>query len=119
MKYMLIYQKASKVRMGIMFRNFYGLKQSGRTWNKTCHTYLTTQNFMQSPVDPCMYVQNVHNQISIILLWIDNIIIASKTKAHLMQIKTRPNSRFKMTDLGKLSWVLRIYNLNMKIVLLK
>ena len=30
-----------------------------------------THNFMQSPVDPCMYIQNVNNQISIILLWIE------------------------------------------------
>ena len=107
----LDYEICLKVRMGIMFGNLkilYGLKQSGRTWNKTFHTYLTTQNFMQSLVDPCMYVQNVHNQISIILLWIDDILIASKTEAHLMQIKTRLNSRLKMTDLGKLSWFLRI-----------
>ena len=33
-------------------KSLYGLKQSGRTWNKTFHTYLTGQNFMQSPVDP-------------------------------------------------------------------
>ena len=49
----------------------YRLKQSDRTWNKTFHTYLTTQNFVLSPADPCMYVQNIHNQISIILLWVD------------------------------------------------
>ena len=73
---------------------------------------------MQSPGDPCMHVQNVHNQISIILLQVDNILIASKTEAHLMQIKTRLNSRFKMSDLGKLSWFLED-NLNVKIVLLK
>ena len=52
-----------------------------------------------------MYVQNVYDQISIILLWVD-ILIASKTEAHLMQTKTRLNSRFKMTDLGQLSWFL-------------
>ena len=55
-----------------------------------------------------MYVQNVHNQITIILLWVDDILIASKTEAHLTQIKTRLNSRFKMTDLRKLSWLLGI-----------
>ena len=97
--------------MGIVFGNlkksFYGLKQSGRTWNKTFHTYLTTQNFVQSPMDHCMYVQNVQ-KIPIILLWVDDILIASKTEAHLIQIKTRLNSRFKMTDLGKLSWFLGI-----------
>ena len=55
-----------------------------------------------------MYFQNVCNQISIILLWVDNILIVLKTEAHLMQIKTRLNSTFKMTDLGQLSWFLGI-----------
>ena len=106
---MLSCQKALKVRMGIMFGNFfksfYGLKQSSQTWKKTFHTYLTTQNLVKSPVDLCMYVQNIHNQISITLLWVDDILIASKTEAYLIQIKTKLNSRFKMTDLGKLSCI--------------
>ena len=89
-------------------KSLYRLKQSGQTLTKTFHTYLTAQNFIQSPMDSCMYVQNVHNQISIILLWVDNISIASKTEAHFMQIKTRLNSRFKMTDLEKVSWFLEI-----------
>ena len=62
---------------------------------------------MQSPVDPCMYVQNV-NQLSIILLWVDNILTASKTEADLMKIKTILNSRLKLIDLGQLSWFLEI-----------
>ena len=89
-------------------KSLYGLKQSGQTWNKTFHTYLTTQNFVQLPVDPYMYIHNVNNQISIILLRVDDILIASKTEPEFMQIKTRLNSRFKMTDLGKLSWFLGI-----------
>ena len=75
-----------------------GLKQCCQTWNKTFRTYSATLNFIQSPVDPCMYIQNANIQISIILLRVDDILIASKTEAHLMQIKTRLNSRFKMTD---------------------
>ena len=61
-----------------LFKKLYGLKQSSQTWNKTFHTYLTTQNFVQSPVDPYVYIQNVRNQISIILWSVDNILIASK-----------------------------------------
>ena len=67
-------------------KSLYGLKQSSRTWNKTFHTYSTTQNFMQSPVDPCMKCSKCPQ--SIVLLWVDNILIASKTDAYLMQIKT-------------------------------
>ena len=55
-----------------------------------------------------MYVQNVNNQISIISLWVDNVLIASKPEADIIKIKTKLNSRFKMTDLGKLSWFLGI-----------
>ena len=32
-------------------KSLYRLKQCGRIWNKTFHTYLITQNFEQSPVD--------------------------------------------------------------------
>ena len=49
---------------------------------------------------------------------IDYILITSKTEVHLMQIKTRLKFRFKMTDLGKLSWF-KEYNVNVKIILLK
>ena len=74
--------------MGMMFGNFKNpykeLKQSDRNWNKTFHSYLTTQNFVQLSVHHCMYVQNAHNQISIILLWVANILITSKVKSHLM-----------------------------------
>ena len=69
-------------------KSLYGLKQCSQTWNKTFYTYLTTQNVMQSPVDPYVYIQNVHIQICIILLWVMDILIASKTEADLMQIKT-------------------------------
>ena len=55
-----------------------------------------------------MYIQNVNNKISIILLWVDNILIASKTEEDLMKIKAKLNSRSKMTDLLKLSWFLGI-----------
>ena len=65
--------KGFEGKMRILFWNIkkslYGLKQSGRTWNKTFHTFLITQSFEQSPEDSCMYIQNV-NQVSIIVLWL-------------------------------------------------
>ena len=52
-----------------------------------------------------MYYKNINIQISIILLsWVDDILIASKIEADLIEIKASLNSRFKMTDLGKLCW---------------
>ena len=34
--------------------------QSSQTWNKTFYTNLIAQNFKQSSVDPCMYVQEYY-----------------------------------------------------------
>ena len=39
---------------------------------------------------------------------VKDILIASKTETYFRQIKTRLKFRFKMTDLGKLSWFLGI-----------
>ena len=85
-------------------KSLYGLKQSSRTWNKTFHAYQITQHFSNH-----LYVyskcqqSDIHN-----LLWVDDISIASKTRADLMKIKAKLNSRFKMSDLGKLSCFLGI-----------
>ena len=86
----------------------YGSKQRVQTWNKTFHTFLITQDFEQSLVDPYVYVKNINSQISIILLWVGDISIASETEADLMKIKAKLNSRFKMNELGKLSSFLGI-----------
>ena len=52
------------------------------------------------------------------LLWVHDILVASKTEAYLMQIKTRLDSTCKRNELGKLSWFLEI-QLNVKLILLK
>ena len=35
-------------------KTLYGVKQSSQTWKKTFYTYLTLQNYVQSPMDPYM-----------------------------------------------------------------
>ena len=83
---MLTHQKALQVKSGIMFGNLknpYMGENSARTKNKTFHTFLIAQNFELSPVDPCMFVQDVNNQISIIFLWVDDILLVLKNRSRL------------------------------------
>ena len=65
-----------------------------------------------------MYVQNINNQISIILLYVDDILIVSKTEADLMKIKLKLYSSSKLMILGN-NLGFSEYNLNEKRVLLK
>ena len=38
-------------------KSLYGLKQSGRNWNKMLHECLIRNNFIQNPADHCVYMK--------------------------------------------------------------
>ena len=38
-------------------KSLYGLKQSCRNWNHVLHCFLLENDFVQSPVDNCVYIK--------------------------------------------------------------
>ena len=38
-------------------KSLYGLKQSGRNWNKMLHECLIRNDFIQNPADHCVYMK--------------------------------------------------------------
>ena len=89
-------------------KSLYGLKQSGRNWNSLLHTFFIESGFTQSPVDACIYHKHINNMIVILLIWVDDIIVAASDDNLLCEVKDTLKNRFKMTDLGLLSWFLGI-----------
>ena len=89
-------------------KSLYGLKQSGRNWNKLLHQYLTEMSFRQSNADPCVFSKTMGNEIIILLVWVDDIIIISSSSELLKSLKSKLSSRFNMKDLGELSSFLGI-----------
>jgi hypothetical protein len=88
-------------------RSLYGLKQSGRNWNNLLHNFLTKENFTQSLADPCLYVRALDDErCVIVIIWVDDIIIAASDSDLLCSVKDSLRNRFKMTDLGELKWFL-------------
>ena len=87
-------------------RSLYGLKQSGRHWNNLLHDYLTNEKFTQSLADPCLYVRKTNNRCVIIIVWVDDIIIAATDSDLMAEVKESFSKRFKMKDLGELKWFL-------------
>ena len=88
-------------------KSLYGLKQSGRNWNNLLYDYLLNENFIQSLADPCVYARVIDDeQCVIIIIWVDDIIIAASDLDSLENVKQSLKNRFKMTDLGKLKWFL-------------
>lgn len=90
-----------------MKKSLYGLKQSGRNWNNLLHTYLINENFTQSLADPCVYVRTTEDErCVIVIVRVDDIIIATSDSNSLQSVKKSLKDRFKMTDLGVLKWFL-------------
>ena len=89
-------------------KSLYGLKQSGRNWNGVLHDFLRENDFEQSLVDNCLYVKQSEAEMIMILAWVDDLIIAVSSESMLGDVKNTLKSRFRMKDLGKLSYFLGI-----------
>ena len=88
--------------------SLYGLKQSGRNWHNLLHQYLKELNFVQSTADPCVFIQNTIRGSTILLVWVDDIIITSSSEELMDITKSKLKERFNMKDLGEVSSFLRI-----------
>ena len=86
-------------------KSLYGLKQSGRNWHQTLNTYFKELGFNQSTADLCIFFKRDGNEIIILLVWVDDIILAHKS---MSDIKSKLELKFDMKDLGKLSSFLGI-----------
>ena len=84
-------------------KSIYGLKQSGRMWNNLLHSYLEQQGFKQSKSDHCVYVRANGLNKAILIVWVDDIILAASTLAEATLVKTMLGKRFQMKDFGQVS----------------
>ena len=85
-------------------KSLYGLKQSGRNWNQTLDKTLTDMKFERSQVDPCVYMKRRKpGSLTILLIWVDDIIISSTDNECLKKTKEDLKKKFRMKDLGILN----------------
>ena len=72
------------------------------------HNHLFKNNFVQSEVDHCLYIKHIGNHMIIILIWVDDLIIATSTNILMDNVKHMFKDKFKMKDVGNLSYFLGI-----------
>ena len=84
-------------------KSLYGLKQSGRNWNKMLHDYLSENGFTQNPADHCVYSKQIENRKVLLVIWVDDLIITASDNDLLNDAKKMLSTKFKMKDLGRLS----------------
>ena len=97
-----VYENGSKLVMKLN-KSIYGLKQAGRMWNQLLHNYLIDENFVQSTSDHCVYTRNNNGKRTILIVWVDDIIIAASSEKDANQVKASLSERFRMKDFGIIS----------------
>jgi hypothetical protein len=70
--------------------------------------YLISDGFVRNPVDHCVYQKQTGEDIIIVVIWVDNLIIASSNTDKISQFKENMKSKFRMMDFGEISYFLGI-----------
>lgn len=87
-------------------RSLYGLKQSPRIWNRTIDDFMVKMGFTKSKSDHCIYSKRSDESMIFVVLYVDDLIIASSDGILLSTTKQALSERFEMTDLGELKFFL-------------
>jgi len=89
-------------------KSIYGLKQAARVWNKRLNSILIKGGFMQSQVDLCLYTKVTNSDKVYIIIYVDDIIIASNNARYISSMYKKLCDHFELTDLGDISYYLGI-----------
>nr|CAE03834.3 OSJNBb0013J13.11 [Oryza sativa Japonica Group] len=81
-------------------RSLYGLKQSPRQWYKRFDSFMLSHGFKWSEFDSCVYIKFVNGSPIYLLLYVDDMLIAAKSKEQITTLKKQLSSEFDMKDLG-------------------
>ena len=56
-------------------KSLYGLKQSSRCWNTVLREHMESTKFKQCTADPCVFVRSEGTDITIVAVYVDDLII--------------------------------------------
>jgi hypothetical protein len=89
-------------------KSIYGLKQASRQWNLKFDETITKFRFKPNVEDNCVYAKFKNGKFIFLILYVDDILLASSDVRLLRETKQFLSSRFDMKDLGEASYVLGI-----------
>ena len=82
-------------------RSLYRLKQSSRQSYKRFNEFIVFHGDIKSPYDSCVYHSKVDDDSNIyILLYVDDMEIASQNLLEIQKLKSLLSSEFEMKDMG-------------------
>ena len=98
-----------KERMGCCLKkSSYGLKQASRQWYLKFDSTIRKFGFQENVEDNCVYAKFTNGKYIFLVLYVDDILLASSDVNLLLEIKKFLSAKFDMKNLGEASFVLEI-----------
>jgi hypothetical protein len=91
-----------------LLKGLYSLKQGGREWFKRLEEVLLELGFHRIRSDASVFVWEKDGVKVIVPVFVDDITLASKSKAKISELKVQLAQRFKLRDLGATSFLLGV-----------
>ncbi|GKD46268.1 retrotransposon protein, putative, ty1-copia subclass, partial [Tanacetum coccineum] len=94
------YEQGNKVCL--LKKSLYGLKQSPRQWYRRFDEYMLSNGFKRSSYDSCVYYRSyAPGEYIHLLLYVDDMMIACKSKAKIRSTKSLLKNESDMKELGE------------------
>ena len=87
-------------------KSLYGLKQAPRNWNTMIDKWLKAYGLKASSADHCLYTKIVNGEHLVIILYVDDLLIAGSDMKIINEFKAAISEVFKMKDLGEVEHML-------------
>ncbi|OJT10684.1 Retrovirus-related Pol polyprotein from transposon TNT 1-94, partial [Trametes pubescens] len=91
-----------------LLKALYGLKQGGRKWYETLSAALADLGFTRAEADYGVFFKRDGTHLVILAIHVDDCLITGSSTRLLAEYKRQLAAKYKLTDLGPVSWLLGI-----------
>jgi len=92
----------------LLKKSLYGLRQAGRRWHVKLSEVLKTFGLTQSSCDPCLFYLGRGEDILIVVVYVDDILVASRTNRDVHKLLEHLSTKFNVKNLGIAKYCLGI-----------
>ena len=89
-------------------KSIYGLKQASRQWYIKFNNTITSFGFKENIVDQCIYLKVSRSKFIFLILYVDDILLASNDLGLLSETKEYLSKNFHMVDMSEANYVIGI-----------